>query len=138
MIVLLDTNVVLDVLLHREPFYGDSAKVWGMAERGHFRGMISAVTLTTVYYVVRRQASRKQALAVLGTVRACVGFAPCDAAVLERAIDSEFPDFEDAVQYFSALAARASVLVTRDLDHFPGTDLNVLTPAAFLASQAPE
>jgi predicted nucleic acid-binding protein len=135
--VFLDTNVVLDVFAHRQPFYADSAKVWALAERGQVRGLISALSMTNLYYVVRKLASRLEATEMLKAVRACVGLAPCDASVLNQAIDAEFGDFEDAVQYFSARAAAADVLVTRNTVHFPEDgNLPAMTPTAFLAAHS--
>jgi predicted nucleic acid-binding protein len=132
--VFLDTNVVLDVFANRQPFYADSARVWALAERGKIRGFVSALSMTNLYYVVRRLSSRTAAMEMLRTVRGCVGLTPCDASVLNLAIDAGFGDFEDAVQYFSARAAGAEVLVTRDTGHFPEDDLPAMTPVAFLAA----
>jgi predicted nucleic acid-binding protein len=132
--VFLDTNVVLDVFAVRRPFYGDSAQVWTLSERGRIRGVVSAVSMTTVYYVLRRQVPRARAMDALRSARACVGLASCGAAVIDRAIDSGFRDSEDAVQYFSALAADADAIVTRNTDHFPKDEVPVMTPAAFLAA----
>jgi len=134
--VFLDTNVVLDVFAHRQPFYADSAKVWALAERGKLVGLVSAVSMTNLCYVVRRLSSHRAAMEMLKAVRGCVGLTPCDAQVLNRAIDAGFSDFEDAVQYHSARTATADVLVTRNTGHFPAGDLPVMTPPAFLAAHA--
>lgn len=107
--------------------------VWAMAEQRSIEGFISAVSVTNLYYIVRKERSRREALRMLKSLSGCVGFAPCDASVLNQAIDSGFSDFEDAVQYFSALAAGAEVLVTRNESHFAGAEISVMTPAAFLA-----
>jgi len=131
-----DTNVVLDVFAQRRPFYDDSARVWALAERGKVRGLVSAVSMTTFYYVVRKFSSRPGAIEMLHAVRGCVAFAPCDGAVLNQAIDAAFEDFEDAVQYFSAVAAGADVLVTRNTGHFPSDKLPVMTPRALLAAHS--
>lgn len=131
--VFLDTNVVLDVFAHRQPFYADSARVWALAERGKIHGFVSALSMTNLYYAVRRLSSRPAAMEMLNAVRGCVGPTPCDASVLSLAIDAGFGDFEDAVQYFSARAGGADVLVTRNTDHFPDDDLPAVTPTAFLA-----
>lgn len=132
--VFLDTNVVLDVFANRQPFYANSARVWALAERGKIHGFVSALSMTNLYYVVRKLSSRRAAMEMLRAVRGCVGLTPCDASVLNLAIDAGFGDFEDAVQYFSARAAGADVLVTRDTDHFPDDDLPAMTPMAFLAA----
>jgi predicted nucleic acid-binding protein len=134
--VFLDTNVVLDVFARRQPFYADSARVWALAERGKVRGLVSALSMANLYYVVRRLSSRAAAMEMLKAMRGCVALTPCDAPVLNLAIDAGFADFEDAVQYFSARAAAADVLVTRNTDHFPGADPPAMTPTAFLAAHS--
>lgn len=134
--VFLDTNVVLDVFGRRQPFYADSARVWALAERGTVRGLVSALSMTNLYYVVRRLSSRAAAMDMLKAVRGCVGLTPCDAPVLNQAIDAGFGDFEDAVQYFSARVAGADVLVTRNTGHFPEGDMLAMTPTAFLAAHS--
>ncbi len=136
MIVFFDTNVVLDVFTHRQPFYHDSARCWAMAEKRQIQGLVSAVGMTTLYYVVRRYRSRAEAARMLEAVRACVGFAPCDATIINQAIDAAFTDFEDAVQYFSARAAQADALLTRNTAHFPSGDLAVLTPGEMVSRHA--
>jgi predicted nucleic acid-binding protein len=134
--VFFDTNVVLDVLTERHPFYRDSAAAWALAEQARVQGLVSAVSMTTLYYVVRKRASRAAALEMLRTVRRCVAFAPCDGAVIGLAVDGEFEDFEDGVQYFSARASRADVFLTRNSADFPADGLPVMSPAEFLASRS--
>lgn len=136
MVVHVDTNVLLDVLAAREPFYPRSAAVWSLAEAGAVTGVISAISYNNCYYVVRRYGGRARAREALRLLRDV--FQPVDltAQVLNQAMDAEFPDFEDAIQFFSALRAGAEVLVTRNPDDFPRADLGVLTPTEFLAARA--
>lgn len=134
MILFFDTNVVLDVMAYRQPFYDASAKAWAFAETQRVRGFVSAVSLTTIYYLVRRMRSRAEASQSLHTIRRIVGLAACDASVIHQAIDADLPDFEDAVQYFSALAIGADVLVTRNIDHFPTGSVMIMSPKALIAS----
>jgi predicted nucleic acid-binding protein len=134
--VFLDTNVVLDVFARRQPFYADSARVWALAERGKVRGLVSALSVTNLYYVVRKLSSRRSAMEMLKAIRSSVTLTPCDGTVLSQAIDSDFSDFEDAVQYFSALATAAEVIVTRNTGHFRVQDPPVMTPTALLAAHA--
>lgn len=74
---------------------------------------------------------------MLKAVRSCVEFAPCDTSVLDQAIDSEFKDFEDAVQYFSARAAGAEVIITRNQSHFAASQIPVMPPSKFLTAHRP-
>ncbi len=136
MTVLVDTNVILDVCLRRDPFYADSARVWAKAEQGRVRAMVAAITLTSLFYIARKHMGRPKAMAVLKGLRGVFGIAACDEAVMIRAMDSEFADFEDAVQFHCAVAAGARCIVTRDAGHFPVGEPVVLTPGEFLSSLA--
>jgi predicted nucleic acid-binding protein len=134
--VFLDTNVVLDVLAKRQPFHDEAARIWALAERGRISALVSAVSVTHIYYIGRKLSSHAQAMDMLRKLRSVARLVSCDAAVVNRAIDAAFSDFEDAVQFFSARAANADNLVTRDIDHFPDDELPVLTPKAFLAAHS--
>jgi predicted nucleic acid-binding protein len=133
-IVFYDTNVVLDVCAQRVPFYADSAKAWDLAARGAVRGLVAAISMTTIDYLIRRHNPKSDARALLRMIRGVAGVAPCDSGVIDLAIDSELEDFEDAVQYFSAIGAGADVIVTRDGGDFPLGNAQVMTPREFLAS----
>ncbi len=131
--VLLDTNVLIDVIVAREPFLADSARVWALIESKQVEGLVSATSFTTVYYIVRRLRSRAVADKALNAMRSLFTIAACDATVIDRAVTSDFEDFEDAVQYFSALNAAAEYIVTRDSHHFSQSEIPVLAPVEFLA-----
>jgi predicted nucleic acid-binding protein len=132
--VFVDTNVVLDVLAKREPHYRDSAAVWTLAEQGRIQGLVSAVTFTNLFYIVRRLEGAAAARRALTLVRGSFTPVACDAQVIQQALDAGRGDFEDAVQYFSALRGEAAYIVTRNVDHFPAGDLPVVSPAEFLAA----
>ena len=132
--VFLDTNVLMDVLLEREPFVGDSRKIWFLAERAKVKGFVSALTFPNIYYVVRRLRDAESAGAMMTMLRDTLTAVPLDGQILNLAMDSGFKDFEDAIQYFSALRADASCLITRNPDHFPRSELAVLTPSDFLVT----
>jgi len=132
--VFVDTNVLLDVLAKREPFYGDSVSVWTMAEQGKIDGLVSAISFTNIFYIVRKLSDRQVALQTMAQLRDTFTPVACDGQVLNQAIDSDFKDFEDAVQYFSACQAGALCIVSRNADHFPRSEPPVLGPAEFLAT----
>lgn len=132
--VFCDTNVLLDVLTRREPFYEDSARVWTLAEGGDIRGLVSVISFTNVFYVVRRLRDRSAADRAIRLLRAAFAPVALDAQMLGQAIDSRFKDFEDAVQFFSALRSGAACLVTRNPRHFPTDDIPIQTPTEFLAT----
>lgn len=132
-VVHVDTKVLLDVLGARETFYPESARVWSLAELGRVTAVISAISYNNCHYVIRRHGGTARALEALRLLRDV--FQPVDltAQVLNQAMDADFPDFEDAIQYFSALRAGAEALVTRNPDDFPRAGVAALTPTEFLA-----
>ena len=134
--VFVDTNVLLDVLAKREPFYQDSANVWTLAEHGKIRGLVSALSFSNIYYIVRRLKDRRTADRAMLVLRDTFTPVACDEQVLGQAIDARMKDFEDAIQYFSAIRAESTCLISRNPDHFPRSAIPVLTPTEFLAAHS--
>lgn len=130
--VLVDTNVVLDVLLERRPFFFDASRVFAEIERGAASGLLCSTTLTTIYYVARKrlgnQVTRRQIAKLLDLF---------DVAVVGRgsfrqALELTFADFEDAVLHQAAEEAGADLIVTRNAPDFRSARVAVQTPRDFL------
>ncbi len=135
--IFVDTNILIDVLARRRPFYADSAAVWTLAEEGRIEGLVSAVSFTNIFYVVRKLADAKTARRTLALLRNAFTPVGCNGRILNLAMDSDFKDFEDAVQYFSAVQAGAECMISRNPHDFPRTSqCPVLTPAEFLAAHS--
>ena len=134
--VFIDTNVVLDVLAKRPEFYDDAAAIWSLCEQGRITGFIAAVSGTNIYYIIRKLSDHRTAMKAMVQLRDIFTLATCDGQVMTQAIDARMPDFEEAVQYFSALHAGAELLVTRNPKHFPRAAIPVVTPKEFLATLA--
>jgi predicted nucleic acid-binding protein len=131
--VFFDTKVILDVVLRREPQAAESAKVWALAETARIRGLVSAVSITNLFYVARKHSSKGGALEAVRTVGRIFDLVACDAGVIGKAVEASFGDFEDAVQYYCAEGAGADCIVTRNPKDFPKAGIPVLTPEAVLA-----
>ena len=129
-----DTNVVLDVVAERKPFYGDSVAVWTLAEQGKLDGFVSALSFAHVFYMVKKWTDAGTARRALVMMRDTFSTIACSEAIIHQAIDSGLADFEDAIQYYSAVRADADCILTRNAGDFP-TDsvLPVLSPKEFLA-----
>jgi predicted nucleic acid-binding protein len=130
--IFIDTNVLIDVLAEREPFYADSARVWTLAEQGRVKGFISVISFNNIYYVVRRLRTRQIADGMMVLLRDTFSAVALDEQILDQAIDAKRKNLEDAIQYYSAVHARVDCIVSRDADAFPQSDLPVLTPAELL------
>jgi predicted nucleic acid-binding protein len=134
--VFLDTNILLDVLTGRRPHFAASARIWTLSEDGRIGGLVSALSFANIYYVVRKSDGRPRARTVLRSMRGIFLVTSCDAQIIGQAVDADWDDFEDAVQYWSAVHAGADCIASRNQDHFLPSSLPVLTPAEFLATHS--
>jgi predicted nucleic acid-binding protein len=128
-----DTNVLLDVLTRREPFHADSAKLWALVEAGKVSGSACAISFSNMYYVVRNLSGSRAAYRGLQLVSALFDIIPCDERIIQQAIDANLADFDDAIQFFSAVRANADYIITRDSAHFAKSHIPVAAPPEFLA-----
>lgn len=132
--VLLDTNVVLDVWLRREPFAAQADPLFVHMEQGALRVFLCATTLPTLEYLACKHADRALVRRHIKRMLALVDIAPVTRAVLVAAADSAMSDFEDAVVAASAHACGVATLITRNARDFAKSGLRVYTPAQWLAA----
>jgi predicted nucleic acid-binding protein len=131
--ILLDTNVLLDVLLARQPHASAAAAVLGAVESKLVEGLVGATTVTTLYYLAAREVGARRARKHLEAILSLCEVAPVDAAVLRDALGLGFEDYEDAVLHEAARHARAAGIVTRDQVGFRRAELAVYAPSEILA-----
>ena len=130
--ILFDTNVILDVLLDREPFSTTAAKLFSRVETGEITGFVCATTITTLHYLTSKMISADSALEEINKLMMLFEVAPVNRAVLDAALSSGFKDFEDAVLHESGLYKEAQGIVTRDSDGFKKSEINIYSPEELL------
>lgn len=137
---LFDVNVVLDVFLARAPWVAESAAVLAANQRGEVIGHVSAVSLPTIYYIVRRNADLAKAHQVVTECLASFEIVPVDRTTLELALRLPGPDFEDNLQIACAVLFNLDFIVSRDPKGFAASTVPTLSPADFLERlvKAPE
>ena len=128
----LDTNIIIDVIASREPFVEDSRKVLSLCERGQTEGVMSVLTLCTISYVLRKYAAPGTLRRQIRDLRNLLPPVDLTTQLLDRAISSTIADFEDAVQFYSAVYCDADCIITRNAKAFPQDGIPVLSPTAFL------
>lgn len=126
--VLVDTNVILDVLLMRDPWVGDAAKIWKHVEDGSLLGFVTATTITDIHYVAARLAGREKAMEAVQVCLAVFEVVNVDRASIERAIQFRGVDFEDDLQVACAESVNAVAIVTRDKRGFAESNVAIWTP----------
>jgi predicted nucleic acid-binding protein len=128
--VLVDTNVILDVLLDRQPHAGASVAVWAAIETGSVEGVLAAHAVTTIHYLIRRELGSARAKRTVAAMLRVFGVASVDGPVIQLALDLPLSDFEDAVTAAAAQAAACDCIVTRDPKGFRGCGTRSLMPEA--------
>jgi len=130
--ILFDTNVLLDVLLDRQPYVEGSAAAWEAVETGMVEGMLAAHAVTTIHYLVRREMGTTKALRLVLSILRVFRIAAVDGAVIQEALQLPFSDFEDAVTAAAARLAGCECIVTRDPKGFRGSPVRSLAPEAVI------
>ncbi len=132
--VFIDTNVAIDLLMDREGFADDAEAIFTAAEAGECVVYMCSLSLTNIFYIVSKQMGRQVALDDLRVLNRLVNVTPVTSAEINQALYSDFSDFEDAVQYFSALSVpRMDGIITRNPKDFRLSILPVITPKEFVA-----
>ncbi len=134
MIALVDTNVVLDVMLAREPHLAASSAVLAAVETGCCRGLLCATTITTIHYIAEREIGRRASLERIAALMTIFDVAAVNQAVLGSALGRDMPDFEDAVMHDAAVQAGAQCIVTRNVDDFAAAEVPVYNPLQFIVA----
>jgi predicted nucleic acid-binding protein len=126
--VLIDTNIILDFLLQREPFFYDAELLFQAIETDRIIGYVTATTLTDIFYIARKYTrSIDKARQAISEILTVMLICPVNRAVLKSAFDSGFVDFEDAVQIFCAVDRGLDAIATRDTKGFLNSSVLVLS-----------
>lgn len=129
----MDTNVVLDVLLEREPFVQDAVDVFCLAEQSRIDAFLCATTITTIDYLLTRSLPASKAREALWRLISLFEIATVNRPVIERALGSKIPDFEDAVLDEAGKLAGVDSVVTRNTKDFARSALKIFDPTELLA-----
>ncbi|MBW1727405.1 MAG: PIN domain-containing protein [Deltaproteobacteria bacterium] len=131
--VIVDTNVVLDVLLDREPFVKAAVDVFCLVEESRIDAFLCATTITTIDYLLTQSLPASKARDTLRRLISLFEITTVNRPVIERAIGSKIRDFEDAVLVESGQMAGVDSVVTRNTKDFAGSVLKVFDPNEFLS-----
>lgn len=132
--VLFDTNVVLNVLLAREPYAAIAAQLLSLADRSQIEGVVCATTVTTIHYLAEKAVGRRKAEKHVRELLNIFEVAPVDHQVLTRALDTRFADYEDAVLHEAARAVEVGAIVTRNAKDITEATVPVFSPEELLCA----
>ena len=132
--IFLDTNIMLDLLGERYPYYEAVAKIASLADRGKISIYVSALSYATVNYFLTKYEDQKTARTKLRKFKVLSEISNLDASILERSLNSDFADFEDAIQYHCALKSKCSIILSRNQKDFKLSQIPVMSSEEYLVS----
>jgi len=131
--VLIDTNVIIDVLLRRVPFFEDSARIIFLSERGELHGFVSASAITDIFYITKKELKNKNAATeLIMNLLQTISVATVSEDNIYEALKLQWDDFEDSIQFVVGKNILADYIVTRNTKDFTDSTINVLNPEEFL------
>jgi len=130
----LDTNIVLDLLGEREPFYNSAARIATLADKGQIDLVVSALTYATVYYLLSRFEDKELVKEKIRKCKVIAETSDLTDKIVDKGLTSKFSDFEDSLQYYCAIKMDCKLLITRNVKDFKASEIPVLTPDEYLHS----
>lgn len=132
--VFLDTNIILDLLGKRDEFYEPIAKLATIAEKKKIAFYASPISFATAHYFLSKYENQKIATEHIRKFKIICRIAIVNESIVEKALNSNFKDFEDALQHYSAILANCDILLTRNIRDFKKSEIPVMTADEFLKS----
>ena len=131
--IFLDTNVVIDLLGEREEFYDAIAKIVSLADKSKVKLTVSALTYSTLFYVLSRFESKEIVKEKIRKFKTIAKTADLTDKIIDKGLASKFNDFEDALQYYCALKSGSSMILTRNEKDFKSSEIPVFNPNEYLS-----
>ena len=133
--VFIDTNIIVDLLAKREPFYEEAAMLFTLADKQQVNLSVSALTFANTNYILSQSLKPEEVRQILRKLKLIVQVLCINEKIIGLSLnDNDFRDFEDAVQYYTALENDTDIIITRNLKDFQKAKLPVLTAAQFLTT----
>lgn len=129
----IDTDVIIDFIIDRQPFSREAAQVFTLIDQKKVKGYTSALCYSNLYYVLSKYAPHKKVITMLNELSELVGILKVNDEIIKASLSSDFKDFEDAIQYYTAQEyKRIDVIITRNIKDYKKSSLPVMTPETFM------
>jgi predicted nucleic acid-binding protein len=126
--IFIDTNILLDLLTDRKPFSDHTEELLGLTQTQKIKVYVSAISFNNIYYIIRKANGHKSSIQLIKEMRELVNIMAVGEDIIDKALASDFHDFEDAIQYFSAVSNKnIEAIITRNSKDFKSSDLPVLS-----------
>ena len=130
--IFIDTNIFLDVILKRNDFYPDSSKIWSLVSEKRIKGFISAISVNNLYYISKKFIEIRKVTVLISQILEEFEIIPLTKDILQLAKNIDGKDFEDSIQYFSAIMNKCDYIITRDKNGFSDYGIKSVSPKEFI------
>lgn len=130
--VFVDTDIIYDLLAKRDPHYQAAASLFTLSDEEKIEISISALSIANIHYLISKQLSGEHAKQILRKFRLLVHIVPLNEKIIDLALNSDFSDFEDAIQYYCAIENECNILLTRNLRDYKKAQITVMTAQDFI------
>ncbi len=130
--IFIDTDVILDLVFERKPFFYDSQKILTLVEKNYFTGFTSSLILANCYYIINSNKNKYIAQKTIAKLRSILTVLPFTDKEIGESLNSNIKDFEDGIQYFIAVNNGINTIITRNIQDYKKVDINVFMPNDFL------
>lgn len=133
--IFVDTDVIIDLLTDRKPFSQYSEQLFELADKKVIKIYISSLSFSNIFYILRKYGNSKKAYEILKKLKTIVYVLSVDEKIIELSLNSDFNDFEDAIQYYTAKENGIDILVTRNIKDYKKADIKILNAEEFLKTR---
>ncbi len=137
--IFIDTNIIIDLLGKRVPFYKESIKIFSLADSREIEIITSSLNIVNTHYILNDVMKLNRARLIIGKFKVLVQSIELNNKIIDLALnDLKFKDFEDGIQYYSALESQCKIIITRNMKDFKNSSIPVLSPKEYLARRISE
>ena len=131
--LLVDTNIIIDLLAKRKDFYHPASRLFSLADHHKVKLAISSLTFANTYYILSRELTPAKTKDILRKFKLLVKVLPTTDKIIDLSLNSDFKDFEDAIQYYTAIENKLDIIVTRNLKDFRLAKIPLMTAQDYLS-----
>ncbi|PKA06451.1 type II toxin-antitoxin system VapC family toxin [Leptospira harrisiae] len=130
--VYLDSDIIIDYLYAREPFFQESVQLISLIENKQIKGSISSLIVWNIFYILTKYTNEKTARDLIKEFITIIEIIPIDEKIINQGLNSSIKDFEDSIQYFAAKSKKIKYIITRNKKDYPDGEIKPLSPKEFL------
>ena len=130
--IFIDTDIILDIVFERQPFFIHSQKILSLIEKNYFIGFTSSLILANCYYIISSIKNKNIAAKTISKLRSILTVLPFTDKEIGESLNSNIKDFEDGVQYFITIKNKLDTIITRNISDYKNVEINVFMPNDFL------